>query len=391
MSDVFYKFRGVYLFLLFFCSSYALYDGLSFGSLGGDFSGYRIENGSIYILCFCLLIGLYVLFDLVFYFALRVFYKENVLKVNYIRANTGLYVLIFQLFYYIYNQYYGVNVAGVIGTTSNPVKYIFLIINPDYLCLIYLSVTLLYSNKKKFFYSNLLIYVVSTLSRGWLGGLAFICLTFLIYLISRKKFKYIFVIIIFSVLLAALSPWLFAVREAIRTGNELVLDWNNYIDFIRVFIDKIIFRFQSLSSLYYVMANFDNLNYYEIQPAYMQGVIQSSIYRTFDAEGLPIANILSLLWLGETGRNTAFTSTMLPYLALSPSNLILTIFYAFFCLFLSVFISSRFKGSGVDYLIWYYFITYFINGWFAAYISFLITIVFFMFFSKKYKLRSLNI
>lgn len=386
-----YSYRYLYVAIVFFSSIYVMVNSFATGFILGDFYGFELANKRLYFICFVVFFLLLFYYDIVFNYLSKLFKSGGQLE---IRNETGWCVLFIQVAYVVLNFVYDMNRAGDVITTDNPLKYIFLIINADYVFLLYYcfvySQEISTSNIVKL---NLIVFILSTVSRGWFG---FFPLLFILIICKRIYLKrsigdFIFLILISS-LLVALLPYLYTLRSFIRTGEliggvDLLNMINNSDDNSFYFwLNSFIARFDSVPSLYYFFEKLWPVDSHSVQPLYMQGIFFSNIYKLFGFDGEPIARLIVKDWFGSfhsnyQDRNTAFTSTIIPYLSIDGLQTILIYIYFHFYVFISAWISSFYnENKSVFFLTWYMGCTLFLSGWAGAYLSYLISQILFMCF-----------
>jgi len=136
----------------------------------------------------------------------------------------------------------------------------------------------------RLYFLNTVLYLISSIARGWLGGLV---ISFFIYLCRvgylKVKVKNLFLsLLIFSILLL-LSPFLIDLKFMIRTGDDLKFDASNYGEKLELAIDYILGRFQHLGHTALLLDKADNYRKlyanFEILPYWLEGIPQYFIYK----------------------------------------------------------------------------------------------------------------
>lgn len=387
-----FKCRYYYLFFLIICSIYVWVSSSITGQLWGDYFGFVVDKHRLYLLCFLIFYGMCFYYDVCFRLFSRAFDEQNKVivsnKVHYL-------VAIFQISYLVFNNVYGLNVAGSSARTESFLKFIFLIINADYLFLIYFCFSYLHFKRMtRLFKFNFLIFMLSTISRGWFGFIPFIFM-FYIYktlkLAEWKKTK-LFIIMVFGVGVIYLIPLLYSLRDAIRTGEEINLQLSSQNYFLQVYINRFIERFDFVSPLYFIFSElFQWLEPSDVKPVFMNGIFLSNIYSELGFDGEPLSRLNVKNWFGVDSsnslRDTAFTSTLIPYFFIDALQTIFTFMYFHMCILILSYFSSLYKNSSVMFLNWYVGITLLIAGWAGAFLSFIITLVAFYLLIKRFNYR----
>lgn len=370
-----------FLFFILFCNSYTLLRFYYEGNLYADFNGYVPINDNNVILLYLSIVILYIAFVLIYKLSTKIGTNYKAIPLD--STNIGTFILLYQITFFVFNLVEGVNQAGVRGESSNPISYIFILLRPDILFLLYFSS---YS-KSKLLYINVIFYLISMLSRGWLGVISDI----IIIAIIRRDFPIRKIIlskwVLLCIFMIFLLPILVQIRSIYRLEGLAGFD-SHSISFqdlnILYGFDILFSRYQQLFSLIYFSDNLKSFqDLYEmgrVQPLYTQGLIPNYIYQNFFNSG----NFDSLgFLLADTSRNlvygriTAFTTGLLPYFMIS-IDWPISLFYIVFCIVLCGFF-TRLLGSRSPLLFvtFFYLSKYLMAGWFNILFSFLITLVFF--------------
>lgn len=379
-----YSYRYIYLIFILICNIYAYFITVNDGYLSGDYLGYIIDVNTFF--------PIVILFVIIFYYiVIDVLFKiSSSFKINdsfVCCRNLSYFVLIYQSVFFLFNNVYGINVAGSTDTTSNPLKYLFLILNADYLFVVYFALNINNSNKKLMLL-NVLVYILSTLSRGWLGGVVLLAFFFIFFNFSKKNWKLFFLALSISISLALMSPVIYEIRNIIRFDlelSELSINLDSYYNFIFLFLEKLILRFQNYTPLYFVIDNLNN--YFNIQPIYSQGSIPTTLYRMLGYTGSPLSSITAEHWLGNLGRNTAFSTTIIPYFLISFTSAIATSFYFFIAIVSSGLIVRLFNSPELKFVTWYYLVGIFASGWSAAFFSFWLAMLIVLVINTRFRIN----
>lgn len=266
----------------YFCSFIYLFSNVIFFTIALTSNTMRIEFMEFYIetsvLCEALLLQIFVISILfIFYNS----FSKKKYREDYIFDNRYGYFLIFwQFLFFYFALFFGL---GVVGSDE--------IVNPNLVRLSnFISADMLYLiiapslKSRKIYLLNTILYIVSTVSRGWLGG---ILIAFFIYLcrkkalyVSIKSLSLVFFLIIFLFLI---SPFLIDLKFMIRTGESIVFDTTNYGAKLELASNYLLGRFQHVGHTALLINHaelyrklYEN---YNILPFWLEGVIQNFVYK----------------------------------------------------------------------------------------------------------------
>ena len=163
----FYTVCILYLFANFLYLILGLYNENIFKM---EFSQFYIETSTLIFSFFLQILSLFILF-LVYYF----FEKKDFIERQFFENFSGFFLLIWQLFFLFSAVFFGL---GVVGSENKTNQILVMISN-------FLSADLFYIliapslKSNKYFKINSIVYLVSTLVRGWVGS---VLIVFFIYL-----------------------------------------------------------------------------------------------------------------------------------------------------------------------------------------------------------------
>lgn len=372
------------LFSFYFTSNtYFLYKGIKSGGyvLLDDF--FSISAYS-YFFAYVLIV-IYLFLFLFFSFFSN---KKTVGKNGFALNNKYSIFVIFYLFSYI--LFFNSTNVGVLGaerdlnsSSSFVLYYVYKIINPDLLAILLLPI--LKSNR--LFYIGLFIYVISTLLRGWMGGVFIGGLIFLIrFYPVRISIKHVLVI---AVLILSV-PFLEGVKWGIRGGLD-VLDVLYFIyyeyDFDRVLIglESVFARFQHINNVALI---FENMDYFKssydgglFRPFYANGIFYD-VYCKVTSDCLLDLNgfIVDKIYAPGAGWNVdpGMAGWFLLGFPTSALSFVFFVFFGFFVpFFISKYIDPKFYMS-IMMLVG----MYLLHGWISPYLNLLFLAVCFVFLAK---------
>ena len=306
---------------------------------------------------------------------------------------TGVVVLIVQVCFLLFNLQEGVNIAGSRQHSESAIRYIWILFAPDALFLVYYG---LY-RKSSLFGINLTIYLTSNAMRGWLGTWVIILFIEGAYRLRNRNLNWRRLILI-ALVFILLLPVLIELKWTIRTlGVGGVLNFGEVflsllqfavdMDWWAAFSDSalpIVMRFQHLANVIGIMDVSTELSKGlaggEFQYFFEEGLPQYTIKKIFEIDILPdIHNVLLTYLVPEQLPIDTITNThvgLVGWFWISPSLVPLYLFYLVFLSWSGVWLAKKAGGSGLLMdVIWFAWLGYLMNGWFAAYIEFMQALV----------------
>ncbi|ASG08532.1 hypothetical protein CEQ50_13520 [Vibrio anguillarum] len=394
----------VYILLLYvFFNTYGLFYVFLNKETFGDFV---LPLKSDY---FLLLAYLSVVIPFVFFNLWLFPYFQNRMSMSIPRLSTenkmSMFVLILQVMFIVFNLIEGVNSAGSNLTTSSPIKYVFIMFAPDMFFLILYG----FARNNKFFKYNLIVYLISNLQRGWLGGL----LTVLIieFFVFYKKYgfsrKLIFTVSSLGALVIFISPYLVALKWAVRgyfggissdanAEFDLIFSLANkeYLTSLGETLNYIMARFQVLSNTY-LMFEYSNVIYSaadkgEFVSFYLVGLPQRLIIKLFGFDYQMLNSFIASIFDSNYYINNSTYNTHTGWFGwvISEPYLVIQYFiYSVSLIWIVVYLSSKIGGEYIYIVSWVMTLMLFMQGWIDAYISLLIALVAFLFVKSCLDIR----
>jgi hypothetical protein len=377
------------LFALILISNiYAYFYAVSMGYLEADYNNYIIRDlGNLHLSIAVVLVYL-VIFYWVFSISTRLRVRKSKEFIGYTRSSElffGFGVLIYQLSFLIFNIVEGVNYAGQSGsTTSNPINYLFLLLRPDYIAVVYLAC---FGNG--FVYkTNLVVYIFSMLSRGWLG---FVFLLFLIAIL-RKNFtlKRLFISKYFLVGCFVLTflGVILSVRNQYRVGGVGAISMDQVgfgVEYLKFGFHALMMRFQQVYTLVYF---FENQEYFrnlvelnKILPVFAEGAGPKFIFDVITNDDAKTMGRWLALHSRDLGsdRSTAFTPGLITHL-LSTTSLVATLIYIILIPIISgTLVGVVGRNTAFHFVAFYFLLFLYTTGWANAFFNAFLVIAFFAF------------
>ncbi|HDP1482902.1 TPA: O28ab family O-antigen polymerase [Escherichia coli] len=377
------------------------------GFLGGDFYGEKIDNKDLFLWVLggelLLLITFYAIAVLIVKFTFNKRYPEDYYTVSELalkRFNIFLIVLQTSFILFIFATGFGrisllMDENSSAANINSPIKYIFVILLPDFLFIVYFLVQ---KNNKKTIV-NLSLYLISNIVRGWVSGpVLLIMAIFLVKKFSFKKIKIkIKTIISLVTCFIIFVPLVTSLKFGVRFQNDEI----SAVDLVQDSIEnnvsyylRTLNRFQHISEAYSFM---DSMTF--IRKDYADNRIALPFFtndfinitsKIFSFEPQNLLTYGSKVLLDRPFGN--IQSGILPWLSIDyffSISYILTFFI--FTILLSRFCKMLTLGYPVskNIVIWFT-IYYYAHGWLFSYMNLLIAMMIFIIFSKVFRGKILN-
>lgn len=362
------------------------------GVLIGDYQGVliRYKDQIVYLLILTIL-SYYVVCGLVFNYLSKIKVRLTALK----ELNSFAYILcFFQILFAVFNISTGSNAAGTDFQTGGVIRLLWLFLPVDYLFYIYYFVAR-EDKVSKIYLINVIVFILSMLSRGWLGWalvLFYAELCFFFYSqknSQNKKLKY-FILLCFFLIIA---PLVFSLKIQLRadlysSGISGVVSTLSNIDYIQSynnFIAGFLSRIQQLSNIVF---------FYDHQQE-LYKFVSSDRVANYAWEGLPQQTVAKFLGL-EPGVDMhvflyknyisssaeAVTTLQVGFISWFFLGTLSSVFYPLFVLAIiciSLFLSKKIGGEKLCALTWIMMFLSIMCGWYNAYLIYVQTLITFYF------------
>ena len=221
--------RQPWLWLFVCVNIIAAFIMLYSGELIGDLSGIKLYSQSALVWAtFLVVISYLFILGPAFNFISKIRFRSVNFRVNEsdLGARIGRFLLALQILYIVFNLATGVNVAGSNNTkTDNPFAILWVLFPVDALFIIYYGTY----RDSKYFYPNLIVYVVSNILRGW-GGIFFMIIYFEWCRAIRNKKIFIGRIVLIGIAILASYPLLSNLKWVIRASAGTKLSLGALVD-----------------------------------------------------------------------------------------------------------------------------------------------------------------
>lgn len=339
----------------------------------------------------CIIISL-IFITLVYNISRQLTYTKNLDSPWKKSILIGYTLLSLQILFFVFNNIYHANIAGASTNTAEIPKiyrYFFVIFNPDILFILYSC----YTKNKKILLANSIVYIVSTISRGWSGGILFLLL---VTLIRKNKIPYTILLITFIGLLI-LSPYLIALKWYFRDSGLSLYDTLYSIEYINSLsssIEYIISRLQQLTNVTFIV---QNTSYFSSQytidyitPYWAENFLIKNIYNLYNPDSITLGHALSEKLVGSSvpwNSNPGFAGWMTILLYTSIYQFILFIVTLTLSMFLLIYLASRLYDHNIIDFIYILSLLFLFPGWMGIYfnlIIYLLVLLILSSFSKKW-------
>lgn len=369
------------------------------GQLDGDLIGYQLPSYSVLLIATIAVVCSYLIwmgpvFNVVASLKVRPLFPRQVGSgIARDERVVGIVVLIVQFCFLIFNSYEGVNVAGSRLQSDSSIRYFWILLAPDALFLVYYG---LY-RKSNLFGPNLILYLLSNAMRGWLGTWLIIFFIEGAHRVREKRLDWKKLVIV-GVIFVPVLPFLIELKWIIRelgTSGVLSFDevfarlasfavemnwWEEFFDSVR----PLVMRFQHLANVIGIMDVSTDLSgglaNGEFKYFFEEGLPQYTIEKIFGIPVLPDIHVMLLTYLiPEQLQVDTITNThvgLVGWFWISPFLVPFYLLYLLSLSWLGMWLAKK-AGSGgllID-IIWFSWLGYLLNGWFAAYIEFMQALV----------------
>lgn len=390
--------KKIIFYTYFLCNLTLFFVYLNRGNLGGDLSTYLIQNPEYLVISLLLVLCSFFLIIGFINFFSRI-------KLTYhIKNNTSnlldyfiFFILILSLLFSILWGY------GRIGADTDSLPRAVILFNkflvPSYISAIYLFYRS-NSNKKIYIY-NIFLFCIYAIVQGFTGPLLLVGFLFIykIYINGRINYKKLIAILIIAILTSPIIRIIknIVIRATISGDYDFysnldvlynINDVNSFFDLYYVYAAKVMERFESISSLYYIQDNIVRIrSLYENQqflpfylyhwiPQTIDKVVSSySIYDiTQDYAQRAIADLINSNYKWQ------IHITFWGWLFIIPYFSFLYVVYVIIVLFFACLFSKVISLTGdILNLTWYYSLLYVCHGWFNEYLLYIQGLIVFIF------------
>lgn len=296
----------------------------------------------------------------------------------------GYVLLLYQLAFMFFALIFGVGVVGQEKVNVNVIiLIIFNLLSAD--TIFFIIGSQLKSNK--IFKFNLILYLVSSILRGWMGGLL---IAFLIYLCRRK---YLFIhlstliyLSVFLILIIFLMPFFIDIKFAIREHKSFEVDFNDYFMRLEIALGYLLGRFQHVGHIYLIMKNgyyYDLYQLGNIRSFLLEGLPQDIVYRRLG--GILSPSFSDTVVLNEFGGDWNTNTGLVGWWVVLKESIVFFIAYWGGLILTTYYLIYKYATKQLFLVFSVFMLAYFYHGWLSAFFN-LIFIIWVLVILKRIKL-----
>lgn len=365
----------------------------------GDSRGRIFESIDVVVISTILVVGsYYILLSPVYKILDRIKVKQVYYGMidNITGARIGYLLIILQFFFWLNSFINGTNIAGAgnIKAGSQALSYLFIILDPDFLFFIFYGIY----RENKLFYPNLVLWLLSNLSRGWTGVFMYM-LFFEACCLYRKKWFTVRKITMIALVVTLSYPVIQNIKWVIRsqafTGVDYSTLWlkihdqfssKDYLECITDSFEHILGRLQVVSLLVEVTERAvnlqDDLDSLKIVPYWLEGLHGIIFDRIFyGTERVPVGvKLVEYIHPSSQFEGVGNTNISYPgWFYISPMSSHVYILYTMLLAFLSMYFVKKIKNSESSRdMIWLIWLMFLLPPWLGAMIKMIYSAVIFL-------------
>lgn len=375
-----------YLLLFFYLTINTIFSiiGFNINYVEFEFSKFYIRGEYFLSALLFQFFWCFVLFLLYYFFS-----KFKNIESDYLSSKYGYSLAILQILFFLYNYIYGTNVAGSTTVATNQILNVFFVLVPADILFFLLGVQL---KSNKLFYLNAIIYLFSSVSRGWMGGVFILLILFLCrkegLVVSLKSLlRYLFLIF----LLILILPYLLQFKWVFRTNGSIIdaLDVVEEQGYLKLLFESIEYTFSRFQHNYHValyLQNNDILNMKynnnEILPYWAEGVFQAIVLNLCDIRLPSLGNSIATLFFSSQDGAWNANPGLSGWFVVLNEKFIFFFFYIFILLCFGFYFSIKFFNKKMLMTLGVFSILYLFHGWIGIYVTMITYLIFFAFVRK---------
>lgn len=255
------------------CYMFSFVSYLYLGKIDGDLRGEILQNHLYLFVAFLISIISFLFFISIINIIQEKLKTPVILKISKDNKIIHWVILFLNIGFYFFCYFYNFDISGNVEIKNTPVYllYFFIIIQPLYLTCFYFCIFI--DSKNKIYTLNLIVFIICYVLKGWLIGILYI---FIIGIIRYKEYirnnkRKLFFYILFLLLLAPILKFTKEVMMLYMLDKNssiydlilLRLDYmgvTSFLDFIFIYMSKIVGRFEHISIVYYTIVHSFNIN-----------------------------------------------------------------------------------------------------------------------------------
>ena len=376
--------------LYFVANIYAFFVLISGGEIAVDSLVRSFDDTVVYLSGVVVFLSLFLL--LFFY---KVCIRQCSVKSELIfSSGWGWFLLALQCLFLFHNIYFDVNLAGVEDFDSaSPLKLFFSAVQPDLLFLI-IAVGL---QSARLFCFNSIIFSVSMIMRGWIGGFYILVIVYLCknYPVTIQR-KLILSIFLLLVIFTLSSPFLIELKWFLRSGGSIEEAFSSvsergYAMSLINSLEYILNRFQIIGHtaliaerIVEVVDAYDNN---EFIPYWADGPLQWVILKLNGTPIFQLNKYMVNLFFGSENLAYATNPGIGGWILLLQGRSLVFLSYIVLIVFIPGCYILKYAGPKYFLTLFSFVFVYLFHGWFGAYLNLVIYMFGFLILKKTYKRR----
>lgn len=319
-----------------------------------------------------------VFFLIVAALILRFFWRFAAQTDLLVGKRLGFFLLFAQVGFLFFNWHYGVNVAGVKAEYhgSSFVKLAFVALQPDTLFLVVAAAL----KGPALFWLNAIVYLLSTLARGWMGGIFLLA----VLLLSRHfpvniTYSRFFTLALCFVATVACLPLLVEAKWLVRSGGSMLDVFSNvlefgYWDYLGYSFWYLLNRFQHVGHVALLVENSRLMNQaYEMgafDSYWLDGLPQHALLKLFGGDLHRVNTFMVEEFFGaiDAGWNT--NPGLAGWVFILRERSIFFVFYILSVVLIPFYVVARWGGLRLLLVLASFSLIYLFHGWIGAYFNF---------------------
>ncbi|MAM00603.1 MAG: hypothetical protein CL583_19395 [Alteromonadaceae bacterium] len=302
----------------------------------------------------------------------------------------GYLLIVLQVSFAIFNSYMAVNIAGTGARLdeSSLLNYVFIVFQPDLLFII-IAISL---RSSLLFHINVLIFLISMLLRGWMGG---VFIVFIIYIIRyypvRLSVNSTVKLLGVAFLILASLPFILEAKWAVRGGASIldvlmraqdIMTYDNYLTAFSYLVN----RFQHVGHVALLLERSDLLKNLYLDGAFssywLDGLPQYAAIKVFGGEFHSLNSFMVHYIFGVSGASWNTNPGIAGWFFILREHSVFLILYLLLFLTLPFYFAVRYGGARVSLLLACFSLLYLFHGWFGAYFNLMSYSVAFVFLHR---------
>lgn len=359
-------------YLYLFANFVAMLQGIGYGGLVLEGEFFQLEASSLIYSFFLQLLILLLLFSLYRFFLSKHNYKKMPLG-----SAWGWFLIVVQISFLVFSLTMGINVAGDGARIEGGsyINYLFIFLQPDVLFLL-IGISL---SSNRFFLINVIVFLISMVLRGWMGGFFIIIFMFLVrfYPVRISILNALFIlcsVLIFFLILPAIIDAKWAIRSAVPVGEFFSNIGDSFsMEKYQYAFSYLLNRFQHVGHVALLFENANNLYadfHRDVYTSYwMDGLPQYTIAKLLGLETYRLNSYMVEYFFGIENPTWNTNPGVAGWLFVLKEQFVFMILYLFLIVAIPFYLIQRYAGNTMLMLVACFSVTYLFHGWFGSYFN----------------------